>query len=292
MVLTGCSPDDKDEANKDNECNNTAHEGFKTLEQGAETRAYILHVPAAYDENVSTPLVINFHGFGGCAADFAMEVGDLYELNALADTANFLVAYPQGVIRSKGSPEWDPGDNGSQNIHDNDVYFVSQLIAEISKEYNVALNRVYATGYSNGGMMAYGLACTQAEQVAAVGIMSGIMLPETCEPGGYTSIIHFHGIDDGVLPYDGNQDYQSVPDVIDFWLSHNNIPASRLVTSELNGADVVRDIYSGGNDSTSVVLYTINREFEKEAGHVWFSDDIEGKSPNQILWDFLSSFSL
>lgn len=293
LILPGCRPDDTDEPkDKESECTNSAHEGFKTLEQDGETREYILHVPASYNSNTATPLLINFHGFGGCAADFATDIGDFHELNAVADTANFLVVYPQGVTRQKGDAEWDPGDNGSQNINENDVYFVSQLIAEISQAYNVDAKRIYATGYSNGGMMAYGLACTQAEQIAAVGIMSGIMLPGTCDSDEYTSVIHFHGIDDGVLPFDGNQDFQSVPDVIDFWLNHNNIPASNLVTSELNSGDVVRDVYEGGNENTAVVLYTINREFENEGGHVWFSDDMDGKSPNEILWEFLSGFSL
>jgi polyhydroxybutyrate depolymerase len=202
------------------------------------------------------------------------------------------VAYPQGVVREKGAAEWDPGDNGSRNIKENDVYFAEQLISDISNEYNVDLSRVYATGYSNGGMMAYGLACSKGNRIAAAGIMSGIMLQGTCDVNEYTSIIHFHGIADDALPYDGNQDFQPVSDVIDFWLNHNNIPTSSLVTTELNGGDVVRDEYTGGNESTSVVLYTINSEHDKPGGHVWFSDDIGGTNPNQILWDFLSNYSL
>jgi len=238
-------------------------------------------------------LIINFHGFGDCAANYSTTVGELYNLNSLANSENFLVAYPQGVTRAKGSPEWDPGDNGSQNINENDIYFTEQLITDISNEYNIDPSRVYATGYSNGGMMAYGLACSRTDLIAAAGIMSGVMLQEdSCDPNEYTSIIHFHGIADDVLPYEGNQDYQSISDIINFWLDNNNIPATNLTTTDLNDGDVTLEEYTGGNENTAVTLYTINREFEKEGGHVWFSGDIDGSSPNQILWDFLSTYSL
>ena len=121
--------------------------------------------------------------------------------------------------------------------------------------------------------------------------MSGIMLEQTCDVKEYTSIIHFHSTSDNVLPYDGNQDYQSVSDVVNFWLSHNGIPVSNLATIEFNDGDMVRKSYTGGNENTSVVLYT-DYEEQGKGGHVWFNGAIDGNSPNQILWDFLSSYSL
>ena len=296
FLTTACNNDDdngKDSKDdKETECVNSEHEGYRTVVQGDNTREYILHVPSSYDSNTPTPLVINFHGFGDCAANYAMNVGDFYELNSVADDNNFLVAYPQGVVREKESPEWDPGDNSSTNINENDPYFTEQLIASINSEFNVDLSRVYATGYSNGGMMSYGLACTRSDIIAAAGIMSGVMLGGDCTPNEYTSIIHFHGVADEVLPIEGNDDYQSVSEGIDFWREHNNIPAANIISTELNNGDVVRETYAGGNENTAVILYTINSEFGKEGGHVWFSEDIDGVSPNKRLWDFLSTYSL
>ena len=275
-------------------CNNAVEDGYRTIGQDGATREYIVHVPASYDSNTPTPLVISFHGFGGCAAGFSGTIGDGDSgLDSVADGSNFLVAYPQGVTRTKDSAEWDPGDNGSQDINDNDVLFAEQLVSAVSAEYNVDVSRVYAAGYSNGGMMAYGLACLRGDLFAAVGIMSGIMLPaEACDADEYTSIIHFHGIADDVLPYEGNGDFQSVPEVVDFWLNHNVVPPSSLVTTELNGGDVARDAYTGGRENTSVVLYAVASEHDKPGGHVWFTEDIGQTSPNQILWDFLSNYSL
>lgn len=294
LVFAGCNKTKKNESkDKDNICNNSTKDGYRTIVQGSETREYILHIPESYDSNTPIPLVINFHGFGGCAVDYSTTIGEFYDLNSTADNNNFIVAYPQAVVREKGAAYWEPGDNGSQNINENDVYFTEQLISDIRIEYNVDTSRVYAVGYSNGGMMAYDVACSGSDFIAAVGIMSGIMLSRTCDAtNDYTSIIHFHGIEDGILTYEGNQDYQSVSDVVNFWLNHNNIPSSSLVTTELNSGDVLRDEYTGGNENTSIVLYTVNSEHDKPGGHVWFSDDIDGTSPNQILWDFLSTYSL
>ncbi|MEC7985065.1 MAG: PHB depolymerase family esterase [Myxococcota bacterium] len=284
---------EKDEDGESSEvCDNPAHEGYRTIVSDDATREYVLHVPASYDGTTPIPLMINFHGFGGCASQYADNVGDFYGLNALADSENFIVAYPQGVTRAKGAAEWDPGDSGTQDINENDLYFVEQLISGIGEELSIDSNRIYATGYSNGGMMVYGLACNGNPLIAAGGIMSGIMLGGECNPDVFTSLIHFHGIGDDALPYDGNQDFQPVLDVVDFWLSHNSIPSGNLETTSLNDGNVVRDLYTGGSGDSAFALYTVYTEHNKDGGHVWFSEDIDGSSPNQILWDFLSAYRL
>jgi len=293
LLFVGCGQDDFIKDDKDEQCNNSEFQGYQTIELGTSQREYILYLPTSYNEDNPTPLIINFHGFGGCVSEFISNTGISDSgLNVEADLNNFIVAYPQGITRQKGAPEWDPGNNGSQNINENDIYFVEQLIADIDAAHNIDLNRIYATGYSNGGMMAYGLACQLSNRIAAVGIMSGVMLPDDCNIDESTSIIHFHGISDDVLPVQGNQEYQSIPSIVEFWLDHNQIPSTNLVTTSLNNGDVLLDEYAEGNANTVFNLYTVNREFDKSGGHVWFTGNINGKSPNQILWEFLIQFSL
>ena len=264
----------------------------RSLVDNGVTRYYDLNIPQDFDETASYPLMINFHGFGDDSGDYSNLIENVYNMNALVNSEQFITVYPQGVIRSKGAPEWDPGDSGSQNILENDIYFTEVLIEQLHQQFNIDLSRVYAVGYSNGGMMAYGLACSRSDLIAAAGIMSGIMLGESCEASGTTPVMHFHGIEDDVLPYNGNTDYQSISAVVDIWLEHNNIAASSLETSSLNNGNVIREAYTGGAEGSEYILYTINSEFDKEGGHVWFSEAIEGTSPNQILWDFLSRFTL
>ena len=274
------------------ECSNSADPNYRTVVRNGETREFILHIPSSYDSATPTPLVINFHGFGDCASNYAEVTGNFYQFDTLADSENFIVAYPQGVIREKEGGEWDPGDNGSEYLNENDVYFTREMVAEISSEFNIDNNKVYATGYSNGGMMVYGVVCHAGDLIAAGGVMSGIMLGEICDSDEYTSIIHFHGIADEDIPYDGNGHFQSVADTVSIWLNHNNIPANSLVSRQMNGGNVRHDRYSGGTENTSFELYTVHSEHDKEGGHVWFSDNIDGTSPNQILWAFLSNHRL
>lgn len=290
FLFSGCKIDnDKNPDAKKYNCINSDQSGYEVIEDGSVVREFILHVPSSYNSNTPCPLIINFHGYGGCASKFSKEVGDL---NSVANSESFIVAYPQAIVREKGAAYWDPGDNESQNIEENDVYFTEQLILHISDEYNVDLSRVYAIGYSNGGMMAYGLACSGGNFISAIGIMSGIMLPGSCSPDEYTSVIHFHGFSDEVLPYKGNKNYQSVSEMVNFWLNHNSIQATSLVTTALNDGYVLRESYEGGKENTAISLYTVHELNGKAGGHEWFTGDIDGNSPNEILWDFLSAYSL
>ena len=98
-LLFGCREDDTTKPDdKEYNCINTNHSGYTTIVHEGVTREYILYIPTSYDSNTSSPLIINFHGYRGCASNFSSEVGDL---NSLADSENFIVAYPQAVVGEK-----------------------------------------------------------------------------------------------------------------------------------------------------------------------------------------------
>lgn len=243
------------------------------------TREYLLHVPESNDSTGSAlPLVLNFHGSGGCSEDYREAESDF---RTFANTHNFLLVYPQGVLDAEGLPEWRPVADSGTNIQDNDFIFVEEIIGDISNEYNVNSEAIYAIGLSNGGMMAYSLACRRGNLIAAAGIVSATMLIDTCDQTAFTSIIHFHGSADSIVPMEGNQDFPAVTSGIDYWKTHNNTTTS--TSDELDNGSVTRDVYSGGTEETSVVLYTIQNGY-----HVWFDDKIDGLHPNQILWEFVS----
>ncbi len=254
------------------------------------TREYIIYTPSSYDPNLPTPLLINMHGFGDCANSYAQSIGEFYELNKLADDENFIIAFPQGAYRpEKEDTYWEPGDNLINNIFDNDVYFLDQMINEIGTEFNLDSHNIFACGYSNGGMMAYSLACNRSEIYKGIGIMSGTMLDEDCSLDNSVPIIKFHGIEDEVLPYNGNQWYQSVSEVVNFWLTTNNISEMSLVSTTLNDGKVKLDEYSNPSLQACLNLYTIYEEYDKPGGHVWFSDAIAEQSPNEIMWNFFKA---
>ena len=284
---TGKDDDDKGE---ESPCANEAAEGYRTFTDNGVTREYVLKLPSGYDPSTAAPLplILNFHGNGGCASDFAQGSydgpSDLSDVMAAHDV---IVAYPQGVVRDKGATEWDPGRGTESNMLNDDVYFAQQLIADLTASHPIDTTRIYALGYSNGGMMAYGLACGLDDQIAAIGIMSGIMLEGSCDASNPTPVIHLHGTADDALPYAGDASYPSVADVISFWVNHNEIPKTTPTSTTLNDGAVTFDAYTGGAEDSAVHLYTIDG-----GGHVWFGEDIDGQSPNALLWAFLSGFTL
>ena len=191
------------------------------------------------------------------------------------------------MIREKGDPYWEPGDVGA-DIAINDVMFARRLVADVANKLQIDIEKTFAVGFSNGGMMAYDLACTAADIFESVAIMSGVRLDGACDESISKSVLHFHGSDDSVIPLDGSGDFPSVYSSIDFWVEQNQIPEGSEVSSVLNGGDVSLERYVGGREGTEVNLYVINTEFDKPAGHSWFSAQIEGKTPNQIIWEFFS----
>ena len=92
------------------------------------------------------------------------------------------------------------GDNKSTA---DDVGFVESMISEISSQYNVDMERIYAAGYSNGGMMAYGLANYKSDLIAAVASVSGTMLDCTGSTNHPMPVVHLHGTSDVLFPIMG-----------------------------------------------------------------------------------------
>ena len=189
------------------------------------------------------------------------------------------------MIREKGDPYWEPGDFGP-DLAINDVIFARRLVSDVANKLQISIEKTFAVGFSNGGMMAYDLACTAAEVFDSVAIMSGVRLDGVCEGSISQSTLHFHGNDDSVIPLDGGGDFPSVYSSIDFWVEQNQIPEGSEILSVLNGGDVTLSRHIGGRDGTEVNLYVINSEFDKPAGHYWFSAEIQGRTPNRIIWDF------
>ena len=192
----------------------TAGETNRSLTFGGRTRTYILHVPPGYTAKKPIPLVIDMHGFTSSASAQA----GLSGFRQKADQAGFIVAWPQGVSNS-----WNAygccGTALSSNI--DDVGFMRALVAEISNLGNIDHSRVYATGLSNGGSMSHRLACEAADIFAATAPVSFTLNHPTaqCNPSRPISVIHFHGLNDTTVPYNGggSNNFQSAPASFAAW---------------------------------------------------------------------------
>ena len=240
------------------------------------SREAIVYVPSSYDPGTSTPLVLNFHGFGGTASDHMMWA----DMRDLAELDGAIVVYPQGS-RLDGSPHWNAALPGGDNKSDaDDLGYVRALVDRIAQTHAFDADRVYATGFSNGGMMAAALACYASDLVAAVGVVSGQQLDtgSACDPSHPTGFISLHGTDDGVLSYG------TVQDAVDFWVQANDTSTAPITEqARAGGMTIERFVYAGGRSGVSVEHYRY-----VGGDHVWFGETYEGADASELVWEFLT----
>lgn len=247
-------------------------------------REYILYIPDSYDGSTSVPLMLNFHGFGGSASNFMANA----DMHPIAESNNFILVYPQGSC-SEGSSHWNPcpigGDNKSTA---DDVGFIESLIEKISSQYNVDHERIYAAGYSNGSMMAYGLANYKSELIAAVASVSGAMLDCIGPTSHPMPVVHFHGTSDEVIPYDGNGYYNAVQSTLDYWIHFNNANTTPSIYTDNSGTLIVDHyVYDQGDNSVSVEHYKYNG-----GEHSWFNTTYQGQNTSELIWSFVSRYDI
>src|SRR6185369_3270151 len=114
---------------------------------GGLDRSYRLYLPEGLP--TPAPLVVMLHGGFGSAA----QAERAYGWDQLADGAKFAVAYPDGEGRAWNANGGCCGRPGRTNV--DDVGFVSAVVDDVGSNIGIDADRVYATGISNGGMMAY-----------------------------------------------------------------------------------------------------------------------------------------
>jgi dienelactone hydrolase len=131
---------------------------------GREPRSFEIVLPASPPEG-PMPLVFAFHGLGGDIASMLEGA----ELRAMADDRGAILVVPQGADFG-GSPGWDAINADPYN---KDIQLFDDLYTCVTAQYDVDLERVYATGMSNGGLLTGALMARRSDRLAAVAPMSG-----------------------------------------------------------------------------------------------------------------------
>jgi polyhydroxybutyrate depolymerase len=279
-LFISCSNDEFEKDGYDKDGN--SYDGpIETITHNGLERKYIIYTPQGYDGNSKLPLLLNFHGFGGQAGDHI----SYSNMRSTADSENFILVYPQGTDLD-GSPHWNAALNGGDNKSNvDDLGFIEALINKLSSENLIDLKRVYAVGYSNGGMMSYALACYKSGLISAIGSVSGYMLQTECSPSHSIPLIKLHGTTDY---YDGGGVYNSVESVLNFWVNFNNTDTNPIISNiNDNGTSITSYKYENGDNSVSVEHYKIIG-----GEHVWFNNDFDGKNTGQLIWDFVSKYDI
>ena len=213
------------------------------------------------------------------------------DFRSISDTAGFILVYPQGLALDDGSPHWNIAENGGDNKSDSDDFgFIGALINELSLEYNVDVNRIYACGFSNGAGFSFSAAC-HLNQFAAIASISGLMSDwalDNCDPPNPVGVMIIHGTSDNERPYSGIDDFSlSVDEEIQFWTDYNNTDTIPHITNFNDGDPIEHFEYNNGTNGSLVELFKINNGY-----HIWFNFNYEGKTSNQLIWNFFSKHSL
>lgn len=169
---------------------------IETVRVGAVPRAFWLHVPERRE--AAAALVLELHGLGSSA----IQQEQLSNLDALADREGFIVARPEGFGAQASFNAGRCCGEAVERSFD-DVGLARAVIARVSQLYRVDPRRIYAVGFSNGGMLAQRLACELSEELAAVASVSGSLVLERCEPRRPISVLELHGTDDHHVGYGG-----------------------------------------------------------------------------------------
>ena len=164
-----------------------------------EDRNFQLHVGEERREGAA-PLLVTFHGGGSTGG----AVRKLTNLDRRADREGWLVAYPESL-----EGHWNDG-RGSAEIPEqrngvDDVGWFARLVDHLVESAGADPERVYVTGFSNGGMFCQRLAVERPDLVAAVASVGGPMPEPLSDPGPSRPmpVLVVHGTDDPVVPYRG-----------------------------------------------------------------------------------------
>ncbi|MCI0436923.1 MAG: prolyl oligopeptidase family serine peptidase [Gemmatimonadetes bacterium] len=202
-----------------------------TIRHGGRNRSYIVHVPPAASAGQPLPVMLAFHGGGGEAAGFQAYAG----LDVVADREGFLVVYPFGNgVLPRRLLTWNAGEccGWAMERAVDDVGFTITLLDHLARQTGVDTRRVYATGHSNGAMMAYRLAAERADRIVAIVPVAGAYNLERFAPVRPVALLHIHSVDDPRALYDGGlgppfpgtnvrSSHRPVMEGIERWRRHN-----------------------------------------------------------------------
>jgi polyhydroxybutyrate depolymerase len=244
-------------------------------------------------------------------------------LKAKADAAAFVLVEPEGspaVDEIVANFEaWNGGNccAAAAEHHVDDVAFVRAMLDALEAEACIDPRRIFATGFSNGGIFSYRLACEASDRIAAIASVAAgsgetdltKMPPVTtyaCHPTRHVPVLQIHGTVDPCYPYGGGLEvfsgviFEPVATTIEHWRARNGCSDAPTTLSHVHGAASCRT--SACPADGTVTLCTI-----EGGGHHWPSgaswpgaETLCGKNgvlshdldANEVVWEFFQAHSL
>ncbi|KAI1800798.1 carbohydrate esterase family 1 protein [Daldinia bambusicola] len=265
----------------------------------SEGREYRVWLPANYDSDKVTPLILSYHGANRV-------IDQQVKLDRLSDpffNTDHIVVYLQGLEASRpGHTVWE----GAPDCNSDDIGFTSDVLDAVSEELCVNRRRIYATGKSQGGGFVGRLACDAglSKRIAAFAPVSGAYYikeinkeadchPETvevpCDAGrSNIPILAFHGGADATINYNGGfRSGACLPAISSWakqWAARDNLDQTPKNTTIPGAQNGVQMSYGGG--LVSLVYDGDN------IGHAWPSTQPNSDNDGKDLAAFNASTSI
>lgn len=178
-----------------------------------------------------------------------------------------------------------------------DADFVEAILDKIESSYCVDKQRVYATGYSNGGMMTYEVGLRLGHRFAAIAPGGGTPFvghneaPQVSRNGA-VSVIDLHGTTDRTCPANSTTssdgwNYTPVDEVMQVWAKAHGCSASTKITHFRTDEDGTTKLwcvrFGDCGDGVDFVRCSYN------LGHHWLGYSTNGGAGARLAWSFLSN---
>ncbi|QDC43240.1 alpha/beta hydrolase family esterase [Methylophilus medardicus] len=276
-----------------------ADSAFEVTVQG-ERRAYLVHMPAQAVSGQLLPMVLVLHGGLGNRQVQATE--RFYHQRSAADQYGYIAVFPNGYSRWPGGKfaTWNAGNCCGPAVkkQSDDVAVIRAIIQAMQQRTPVDPKRIFVDGMSNGGMMAYRLACELSGTIRAIASVAGTDNTQQCQPDKPVAVLHIHAKNDDHVPFAGGKGQQSMADV-----SFNSVPATIQKWVQINQAQpqpervlavagAYCDLYRGGRAAVQLCV-------TETGGHAWpggtkprggqaGADAIDA---NALIWQFFNAQS-
>lgn len=195
-------------------------------------RTYRIVLP--HDPESPAPIVFAFHGIG----DSPDSMAAYCDLDRLAAEHGFILVYPAAQ-----SSMWSTINVDPTNLDSNpDVQLFDALYARLVSEHDIAIDRVYLAGMSNGASFVHILATARPKRVAALITHSGLRPKELGRCDDSIPMMLLAGADDSVAPMmesDADQyrnagcavEFIRVPRLAHEWSTRHNIDMWRFLSA-------------------------------------------------------------
>lgn len=215
-----------------------------------------LQVPANFDASKTYPLILVLHGYG--ASGFVQTA--YFGTTALVAAGDAFVLAPDGNIDSTNHEFWnaDPACCDFDHTNPDDVGYLGGLIDQVSAAWPIDPGAVLVLGHSNGGYMAYRMACDRADVVTNIAVLAGAAAssPAACVPHLPVEVLHLHGTADAAVPYDPNANASVAQ-----WAGHDGCAATRTAGADQSiviGMPTHTETADGCPSGITVELWTID----------------------------------